>query len=231
MRRSLLLLTAASTLISASPAFADRDDRRGDRDNRHWDHRDAHAIDRQHGRYYHGSREVYYVNSPRYRYYNYGHYPYARHRWTTVEIYNVPQYDNSYYVTPNYNTEIRCTNTSNPFGMLLGAGLGGLAGSTIGHGGGRAAAIAGGAVLGGLIGDNVTRQRCTTYSFRDVPIGQPISWQAGPNEAYAVVPTREIQENGRYCREYQGYAMIGGRRSETYGQACLQPDGSWQIVS
>ncbi len=33
-----------------------------------------------------------------------------------------------------------------------------------------------------------------------------------------------------YCREYQRAVWIGGRRSEVYGTACLQPDGSWQIV-
>ena len=33
-----------------------------------------------------------------------------------------------------------------------------------------------------------------------------------------------------YCREYQRAARIGGRKSEVYGTACLQPDGSWQIV-
>jgi len=33
-----------------------------------------------------------------------------------------------------------------------------------------------------------------------------------------------------YCREYQRAVWIGGRKSEVYGTACLQPDGSWQIV-
>jgi len=33
-----------------------------------------------------------------------------------------------------------------------------------------------------------------------------------------------------YCREYQRAVWIGGRRSAVYGTACLQPDGSWQIV-
>jgi hypothetical protein len=37
--------------------------------------------------------------------------------------------------------------------------------------------------------------------------------------------------NGQTCREYQGTAEIGGQRQMTYGMACLQPDGSWRIVS
>lgn len=34
-----------------------------------------------------------------------------------------------------------------------------------------------------------------------------------------------------YCREYTATAVIGGRPVPTYGTACLQPDGSWRIVS
>jgi hypothetical protein len=34
----------------------------------------------------------------------------------------------------------------------------------------------------------------------------------------------------RYCREYQHTAFIGGRLQETYGTACLAPDGSWELL-
>jgi len=34
-----------------------------------------------------------------------------------------------------------------------------------------------------------------------------------------------------YCREYQGSGTIGGKPQVSYGTACLQPDGSWKIVS
>lgn len=37
--------------------------------------------------------------------------------------------------------------------------------------------------------------------------------------------------NGQTCREYQSTAVIGGQRQQTYGTACLQPDGSWRIVN
>lgn len=33
----------------------------------------------------------------------------------------------------------------------------------------------------------------------------------------------------RYCREYNGQALVAGRYQQTYGTACMQPDGSWQI--
>lgn len=40
--------------------------------------------------------------------------------------------------------------------------------------------------------------------------------------------TPEPQNDG-YCREYQRQVTIGGRVQQSYGQACLQPDGSWQV--
>ncbi len=52
-----------------------------------------------------------------------------------------------------------------------------------------------------------------------------------PNFVYANLPYREyMTDSGRYCREYQSQAVIAGRPQETYGQACLQPDGSWEII-
>lgn len=158
------------------------------------------------------------------------HYSYRPHSWVNVTTYNQPGYIYEGRYSETYS-EIRCTDSYNPFGTLLGAGIGGLAGSAVGKGSGRAVAIGTGAVLGGLIGTNVTRQRCTERVFNDVPLGRPVSWQAGPQEAYAVVPVRDYREEGRYCREYQSYATVGGKRSETYGTACLQPDGAWEIVN
>ncbi len=32
-----------------------------------------------------------------------------------------------------------------------------------------------------------------------------------------------------YCREYTQQVRIGDRIEESYGTACLQPDGSWQV--
>jgi hypothetical protein len=38
-------------------------------------------------------------------------------------------------------------------------------------------------------------------------------------------------EAAGYCREYQKSIYVGGDRESGYGTACLQPDGSWMIVS
>jgi len=34
-----------------------------------------------------------------------------------------------------------------------------------------------------------------------------------------------------YCREYNTHVAIGGRMQNSYGSACLQPDGSWAMQS
>jgi hypothetical protein len=38
------------------------------------------------------------------------------------------------------------------------------------------------------------------------------------------------QTQGQTCRQYQSTTTIDGRPQPTYGTACLQPDGTWQIV-
>lgn len=68
--------------------------------------------------------------------------------------------------------------------------------------------------------------------FSQVVPGETMVWQDPDyGDRYEVVPTRDYQTaQGRYCREYQATATVGGRPQQTYGTACLQPDGSWQIV-
>ncbi len=121
-------------------------------------------------------------------------------------------------------------------GRLLGAAAGGLVGSQIGDGRGQLAAVAGGTLLGFLIGGSIGRgmdevdQNCIGQAFEHAGDGQQITWNNPETGArYEVVPTRTVQQsNGSYCREYRTTAVIGGRPRNTYGRACRQPDGSWQ---
>ncbi len=46
-----------------------------------------------------------------------------------------------------------------------------------------------------------------------------------------VPPPVQVVDNDRYCREYQTTSRVGGRLQPSYGTACYQPDGSWQIVA
>lgn len=59
--------------------------------------------------------------------------------------------------------------------------------------------------------------------YNDVVYVQPVV------ERQAVVQN-DYPETGGYCREYTQRVNIGGYVRESYGTACHQPDGSWQVV-
>lgn len=89
-----------------------------------------------------------------------------------------------------------------------------------------------GAVLGGSIGramDNVD-QGCIAGMLDHVPDRRAISWAGEAGHSYRVQPVRSFETEGRYCREYQAMAVIGGRQQQTYGTACRMPDGQWAIM-
>jgi surface antigen len=138
-----------------------------------------------------------------------------------------------------------CSNTGNGEkemgGTLIGAGLGGLAGSQIGGGTGQLVATGAGVLLGGLIGNQVgksldnadraemARAQQTAYA---APVGQQITWN-NPQSGHSgtVTPTRDGRDtSGNYCREFQQTINVGGQPQQGYGTACRQPDGTWKIV-
>ena len=43
-------------------------------------------------------------------------------------------------------------------------------------------------------------------------------------------PTYIDNVSGDYCRDYSELIKVGGHVQESYGTACLQPDGSWRVV-
>ena len=121
-------------------------------------------------------------------------------------------------------------------GAVIGGVVGGIAGSRFGEGDGRAAATIAGTVIGVLVGRAIGRemdrtdQQCTGQVLEHVPDREAIRWQDPDRRtSYEVTPVRTYQNReGRYCREYTTRAMVGGRVSQTVGQACRQPDGSWR---
>lgn len=61
-----------------------------------------------------------------------------------------------------------------------------------------------------------------------------VVYPAGPPDVVYVVPNgpAEVQRADRtYCREYTTQTTIAGKRQQTYGTACRQPDGSWRIIN
>lgn len=128
-------------------------------------------------------------------------------------------------------------------GTLLGAGLGGLAGSQIGSGKGQLAAVAVGTLAGAFIGrgigqslDNVDKlyaERAKS-SAAAVPVGQTVAWNnpnSGNSGTVTAVRDGTNTQTGAYCREYRTTVDVGGSTQEAYGTSCRQPDGSWQIIN
>jgi surface antigen len=127
-------------------------------------------------------------------------------------------------------------------GGLIGAGLGGLAGSQLGHGTGKLAMTGLGVLAGGLLGTSVGSsldradlaysQRSMQQGLETAPVNRRTAWNNPDTGASGTVtPTRTFQSSGgQYCREFQQTITVGAQTEEGYGTACRQPDGSWKIV-
>ena len=131
-------------------------------------------------------------------------------------------------------------NPKTAIGGLGGAATGGLIAAAAGGGGaGIAAGVIGGALLGGLIGnlldqrDKEMQAKAASQAFESAPAGKTVAWQNPDNgHAGTVTPTRTYQTaQGTYCREYTQTVTIDGKKENSYGTACRQPDGSWKIVN
>ena len=125
-------------------------------------------------------------------------------------------------------------------GTLAGAGLGGYAGSNIGHGSGKLAATAIGVLAGGFLGNRIGNSldkgsvayanQQTQVALNNNQPGQALPWQSptNPQVQGTIVPQQVYQgANGQYCREYTTRILVGGQWQSGVGQACRNPDGSW----
>ena len=128
-------------------------------------------------------------------------------------------------------------------GTLLGAALGGLAGSKVGRGRGPLAAVAIGTLTGAFFGrgvgqslDRVDRlyvKQAASHSLEHQASGEQSRWSNPDSGNHGTItPVRTYREpSGQYCREYQQTVTVGGSTERAYGTACRQPDGSWRVVN
>ena len=61
----------------------------------------------------------------------------------------------------------------------------------------------------------------------------PPAYYYPPPTPYGAYPAPSVTASpapSQSCREYQTTTTIDGRPQQTYGTACLQPDGTWRIV-
>jgi surface antigen len=125
-------------------------------------------------------------------------------------------------------------------GSVVGAGGAALLAGALGGRGWTvvAAALAGG-LLGGAIGhrldtkDKELAAQAAQRAFEVGQSGQPSVWNNPDSGNHgSVTPTHTYQlATGQYCREYRQDVWIGNEKQQTYGTACRQADGTWQIQS
>jgi surface antigen len=131
-------------------------------------------------------------------------------------------------------------NPKTTMGGMLGAAGGGLIAAAAGA---SPAGIVGGIILGGLVGgavgnaldqkDKEMAQQAAQRAFENSRSGEASAWHnPDSGNSGSITPTRTYQQpSGQYCREYQQDIIVGGKPEKTYGTACRQADGSWQIQS
>jgi len=128
-------------------------------------------------------------------------------------------------------------------GTLIGAGLGGLAGSQIGSGSGKLAAVGAGVLLGAILGretgrsldkaDRLYAERTAAQSLESAPTGATKAWKnpdSGNSGTFTPTRTYETSE-GQPCRDYETTVTIDGKTEIVRGTACREPDGRWTVVN
>lgn len=137
-----------------------------------------------------------------------------------------------------YDVEQRPKQTA---GTVIGAGLGGLAGSQFGDDEAQLAATAFGTLLGAFLGseigksldraDQLAAAQATQTALEYNPTGTPSAWRNPDTGHYGTVtPTETYQSAERPCREYRHTVYIDGQAETLVGTACRQPDGTWRAV-
>jgi len=121
-------------------------------------------------------------------------------------------------------------------GAILGIVVGALAGNAVDC---KGCAAIGGAVGGIALGsagaawgrnlDRLDRQQ-RQLALEQTRTNASKTWTNPDTGAeHRVVPVRTYQAPQGYCREFQHDVVIAGKRQQTYGTACRQPDGTWKI--
>lgn len=65
------------------------------------------------------------------------------------------------------------------------------------------------------------------------PAPPPVYYAPPPAVVYQqpqTLPGGPLQAAQNHCREYQSTTIVNNQQVQSFGTACLQPDGSWRIV-
>ena len=126
-------------------------------------------------------------------------------------------------------------------GTVLGAGVGAVAGAAIGDGRGQMLAIAGGTLLGAILGSEIGKSldkadlaymnQTQQQVFESAPSGTEKTWQnpdSGNSGSIIAQPAVQLAD-GTYCRDFQQTVTASGQTQTAHGRGCRQADGEWQI--
>ena len=120
-----------------------------------------------------------------------------------------------------------------------GAGLGALAGATVGAltAGNKVqgAAIGAGAglLLGYIIGNEMDKadQQQVAQTLENTPSGQTNSWHnPDTGNYYAATPQPAYEQDGRIYRDVEIESTVDGKKEIVHAKAYRNPDGTWQMV-
>lgn len=132
-------------------------------------------------------------------------------------------------------------------GMLMGAGLGmvagGFAGSYFGGGLANKMFIASGVVTGGVVGaaigrkleasDRALHDRTAGQALAAAGDGETVTWSNPETGSQGMVrPTRSYTAaDGKPCREYRASVARAQDVFSGAGLGCQQADGRWQVIA
>ena len=126
-------------------------------------------------------------------------------------------------------------------GAVVGAGLGGLAGSVIGDGGGQLVAVGVGTLIGAVMGFEVGKSLDRADKLALVQAqhdaleygvsGSTTTWKNpdSGNSGEVVPQPAYRQDNGTICREFLQVIMVGDEVESARGIACREPAGTWKL--
>ncbi len=120
-------------------------------------------------------------------------------------------------------------------GTVFGASTGALLGGAMSRG--NPAAVGGGALVGGFIGnrigksmDDEDRRRAYDAQMAAFERGNRADWRS-PNGHYGYIEPRPVYYYREMrCREFSQTVFINGRPETMVGRACRYPDGTWREV-
>ncbi|MBL8710491.1 MAG: hypothetical protein JNL25_14950 [Rhodospirillaceae bacterium] len=120
-------------------------------------------------------------------------------------------------------------------GGAIGAATGGVIGAAVSDS--DAVSILGGAILGAVVGGVVGHaidQADADCAGRAIALGrrgEVVKWRNHARSVdYALVPIAEYRNDDRHCRQFVIEVTEGTQHHRQERRACLNRDGTWQIV-